>query len=142
MNQRQKIVELARSLVGVPYRHMGRDATGIDCLGVAIWIAEELGLPVPEVGDYSRVPSGRRMMLGFREHAIPIRLSEAEPGDFIHLAYSRQPQHVAILTGVDPWRVVHADSIVGRVTEHSLSNGWLARIRGTYRFPEAPGWQN
>lgn len=137
MSQRERIVELARSLVGVPYRHMGQDKTGMDCLGVAVWIARQIGIEVPHIGEYSRVPSGRRMILGFRQHAIPIRLSEALPGDFLHMAFTQQPQHVAIITSVNPWRVVHANSVDGKVVEHSLNTEWLSRVRGAYRFPES-----
>lgn len=136
MRQADKIISVARGLIGTQYRHMGRDRTGIDCLGVAIYVAKALGMDVPPTGDYSRNPSGRRMMLAFREHAIPIRVSEAEPGDFLHMAFQQLPQHVAIITESDPMTIVHADSVVGRVVEHPLSATWRARIRGAYRFPE------
>ena len=137
MSRAQRIVALARSQVGAPYRHLGRDAGGFDCLGLALWIAERLGLTVPPIPAYSRTPSGRYMAQQLRTHALPIRVSQAIPGDFYHMAFNRQPQHIAILVEQDPARIVHADGQRGRVVEHALSAAWQARIRAAYRFPVA-----
>lgn len=136
MNDGDEIVALARSIIGVPYRHMGRDTTGMDCLGVVLRVAELRGYELPVVGEYSRNPSGKRMARLLCKHAIQIRPNMARSGDFLHMAFGRHPQHLAIISSDDPTRIIHADSEVGRVVEHTLSDGWIDRVRGAYRFPD------
>ena len=124
------IVRTARRLLGVPYRHHGRDMRGVDCLGVLIWTARELGLDAPEY-DYTRNPSASRMRRLLDEHMQRIPLAEALRGDVLHAAYRAMPQHLLILTETD--RVLHADSHAGRVVEHVLGGPWPGRVRAAYR---------
>jgi cell wall-associated NlpC family hydrolase len=124
------IIATARRLLGVPYRHLGRDMHGVDCLGVLIWTARELGIDPPEY-DYTRNPSASRMRRLLGEHMHRIQITEAKPGDILHAAYRAMPQHLLILT--TPTRVLHADSESGRVVEHVFAGPWPGRIRGAYR---------
>lgn len=132
MYDRDTIVATARQLIGVRYRHRGCSLAGVDCLGVLLWTAQQLGVATPAV-DYTRNPSGRRMVRLLREYLQAIRPSEALPGDVLHLAYGPMPQHLAIVTA--PGRILHADSAVGHVVEHALVDPWPARVRGAYCLP-------
>ena len=134
MNDRGQIVTLAESQIGKPYRHMERGPQAFDCLGLLLWIAEQIGFELPHVEPYSRNPSGRRMALALQQYARSIRISAAGPGDFLHMAFNRQPQHLAVL--VAPSTIVHADSQRGRVVRHRLSGDWLEKVRAAYAFPE------
>lgn len=48
---------ILREVEGVPYRHLGRDCRGLDCLGHIYWVSRRLGLPFslpPEAESYPR----------------------------------------------------------------------------------------
>jgi cell wall-associated NlpC family hydrolase len=132
---RDEFVSLARDWVGVPYRHQGRSRTGVDCIGLAICVAHELRISDFDIDGYGRVPSGRMMARMMRDMLDPVSLADAAPGDLLHMAFSGQPQHIAIMSSADPDRIIHADANIGRVVEHGLDAVWRSRIRGVYRVP-------
>lgn len=135
MANRLDIVTEARKWVGVPYRHQGRSRTGVDCIGLAVLVVRDLGIMDYDVDGYSRVPSGRMMSRLLAEKCAAVAFSKVEPGDLLHMAFSGQPQHVAIVSNTGPARIIHADAVIGRVVEHTLSENWRNMIRGAYRIP-------
>lgn len=130
---RDAIVHEARAWLGVPYLHQGRTRHGIDCIGLLIKIAHSLGLSRFDIDGYSRLPSGRMMSRLMREHMSRLAISEALPGDVLHMSFGMQPQHVAIITKLHPVSVIHADSERGKVVEHVLDAQWMRHVRGVYR---------
>ena len=134
MDKRNEFVDIARQWIGVPYRHQGRTRQGVDCIGLAIACAQALGLPVYDVDGYSRAPSGGMMRRLLKAHTDPMALSDIEPGDLLHMAFNEQPQHLAIVSNLQPLRIIHADGLVGRVVEHGLDGQWRGRIRDAYRI--------
>lgn len=131
---RQALVDSARALLGVPFRHEGRSPTGVDCYGLLIVVGRANGLDVPIETGYGLRPSGRHMRDQLRAYCDPIGLAEAQPGDILHLKWGREPQHLAIVSDVDPLRILHADGIIGRVVEHGLTGDWRESVRGAYRI--------
>lgn len=129
------IVEESRKWLGVPYLHQGRTANGLDCIGLAVVVAHALEVSDYDIDGYSRVPSGHMMKRLLSEQMRPIPVEDARMGDFLHLAFSGQPQHIAIITKTNPVYIIHADSVFGKVVEHRLDDKWRARVRGAYRLP-------
>lgn len=121
----------ARAYLGVPYKHQGRNRRGLDCIGLMIRVGHDLGLSDFDIDGYARVPSGYKMAQQIAEVCERIPANTAQPGDMIHLAFQRQPQHLALLTDIG---MIHADNTRG-VVEHVLDAQWRARIRGWYRLP-------
>jgi len=130
--KRADIVTAARSFVGVPYRHQGRTKNGLDCVGLLIVIAHGLGISDFDVSGYARNPSGNMMRRVLRHHTIQIDLSEINHGDILHMAFGKQPQHIAIVSNDFPIRIIHADAVVGSVVEHGLDAEWRSKVRGAY----------
>lgn len=128
VTRRSDVVEHARTYLGVPYVHQGRTRHGLDCIGLVVRVAHDLGLSAYEISHYARVPSGRLMIRLLKENCQAIPPSTAQPGDLLHIAYGKQPQHLAIVTERG---MIHADSRHG-VVEHGLIPD---RIRGAYRLP-------
>ena len=128
------IVEAARGWLGVPYQHQGRTMAGVDCVGLGIAVAHQLGLSQYDITGYSRNPSGQRRRRLLREHCTPVDLAEIRAGDILHLRFGAEPQHLAVVTRTDPTYILHADSLAGRVVEHILDPGWRAMCRGAYRL--------
>lgn len=135
MIDRAEIVEHARSWLGTPWHHQARlKGVGADCVAVAIGTAKNFGF-VPDFVDdprYSRNPDGSmEQILEF--YLCRVAWPERLPGDVVHVAWSRIPQHVGILTERDT--LIHAYGHNG-VVETSLTGFLKSGVRGVYRFPE------
>jgi len=128
---RIEVVETARSYIGTRWRHQGRDRRGLDCVGLVLRVAHDLGLTDFDVSNYGRVPSNRMMERVLSEQCEKTTLAEIESGDILHLAFEKQPQHLAIVSDVG---IIHADNEYG-VIEHSINRTWRMRVRGCYRMP-------
>lgn len=128
---REIIVSTARGYLGVPYMHQGRTRHGLDCVGLVLMVAHDLNLSDFDIDHYSRVPSGRMMVRKINEQCSRLKLSEIKPGDLLHIAYEKQPQHLALVTDKG---MIHADNLRG-VVEHRLDDGWRLKVRGAYRLP-------
>ena len=138
------IVTAARQFEGAPYRHLGRSALGMDCLGLFLVAGWETGL-VPR--SYDRRDYGRRFedyrlieefeASGFFER-LP-RWEEARAGDAIlqkfHLRYPAS--HCLLVTKAEGgyWWAQHASSLGGaRVITQRV--GHHERCFAGFRFKE------
>lgn len=130
---KQKLVDIARQWLGTPFRHEGRSATGVDCYGLLIVVAQQAGIDVPIESGYGKRPSGAHMRSRLLQYADPVPITDIQAGDILHIKFNAQPQHLAIVSSVAPLRIIHADAIAGRVVEHGLSDEWRAKVRGCYR---------
>ena len=126
---RQKIIEEARKLIGVPFRHQGRDRRyGLDCVGVAVVVSKALGVYVHDRADYGRWPGGNNLLVhiknsGFKETTDP------QPGDLLVFIMKRFPQHVAIMTDKG---IIHAHENSKKVVEHGFTDKWKKRLYKAY----------
>lgn len=144
---RPEIVAAARRHLGTPWVHQGRTpGVGLDCLGLAIVVARELGF-VPadfDVNGYGRVPDGISLPAGLAEHLVQVPRSRMAPGDVVAVAFDADPQHVGIVV---PYRhgglaMVHAASRTGKVEETRLMFSNAMRFTGAYQFPGVEPWHS
>lgn len=138
MIAKELVVSTARDWVGVPFLHQGRSRNGVDCAGLVIAVANELGLDViagyVDRADYPRDPSNDNMMRLLRKHLSIVRSGEPQAGDVLHFSFRILPQHVAIYTGGDN-RMVHSfNSGKHQVIENGFVGPWPRRLRTIYRF--------
>ena len=103
---RDQIVAEARSWIGVPWRHQGRNRSGVDCVGLAIAVSRALGV-LPNHADkvgYSRLPT---LYLLVETAAVWMRkktgpdFDDRQPGDIVFLRPNDTyawPSHLGILT--------------------------------------------
>ena len=126
-----EVARRARSLVGTAYRPKGRDADGLDCVGVA---AFALALPAAEVPPaYARrtiVPDA--LNAGLRACGLRPRRDVA-PGDLLVFETGLQQLHLGIATG---GAFVHADAGLGRVVERPFPAPWP--LAGIWRLGRPP----
>ena len=136
---RQQIVAAARECLDTPFQHQGRiKGLFMDCAGLIIYPAHCCGLSDFDIIDYSPVPDGTTMGRILDEHLERIPFSEKRLADVFWMAFEKQPQHLAIITQLEPLYIIHADTYAsggGRVVEHRLDSVWQKRIRGVYRYP-------
>lgn len=131
-----EFVSIARSWLGVPFKHQGRSRHGVDCAGLLEVLLESAAI-LPE--DYSAPRSyGRRPNGELRKIVERYCRRSAGPaiaGSIVLVVWPREtePGHVALCTGPN---IIHAYARVGRVVENGYRGPW---IRNTHSVWLAPG---
>lgn len=130
------IITVARSALGIPFRHQGRSEAGLDCAGLLIYVAARLCVECVDVSGYSRRPSGGQLEEALENNVKRGTLERISPdqmqsGDFLMMRFGKDPQHLAILSGDN---IIHSYLQVGKVCEHRLDDVWRARIVRIYRL--------
>ena len=128
MATRADILRVARSWLGVPFAHQGRTRRGVDCVGLVVMVARELGISDYDFTRYERRPDGS-FLTHFRANATErARVADARPGDLMVLADSLYPCHVAI----------RAEQRGEPTLIHALAAPPYRRVCETLYAPDAP----
>ena len=111
---RSKVVGLAISLIGFPYKYGGTDIQGFDCSGFVSYVYGCYGLSIPRTAK--------------KQAKIKTRVAtrHARPGDLVVFKL-RSGWHTGILVGRDFF--VHSPSQGGRVRKESLNEFWTSRLK-------------
>lgn len=142
-SQSARVVAIARTWIGTPFRHQGRvKGVGVDCIGLAVGIARELGREVRDELDYGRTPEAARMMRAMSGHLAPVQVPAGarpgdvlEPGDVVLFNWRGSPTHIGVFTG---GAFVHAYEVEKRVVEMTATRALRRRVVAAWRLPEAP----
>lgn len=145
------MVHVARSFVGVPFRHRGRDRFGVDCGGLILAVLRELGLTDWEprgTKGYSDFEQLAVLEEGVKELFVlltkKVKAENVQPGDVLRFNVGirdRVPKHVGIATGEGS--VIHVlqfehnergRRVFGHVVERQLPPDWEQECVGHYRF--------
>lgn len=144
---RVQIVSAARSYLGVPHVHQGRNREcGLDCVGLLLAVAQDVGARWHDLDGYSRSGAKTADGMGYsllREHmaqSLEERpIEEAEPGDVLLFWIERTlvPHHVGIL--VDGGHFVHAAAGTskrrpGSVKDVRFGPRWASKLDSVWRF--------
>ena len=132
----EAFVAAARSYVGVPWRHLGRSRTGLDCIGLVLLAAREVGVELPDPAPYAREPQGTRLLEGILAHAE--RVSEILPGDVLLFRMGLYGGHVGIASMHPAWSVpacLHAYAPRRQVVEQPMDAELRAALIGAFRLP-------
>jgi cell wall-associated NlpC family hydrolase len=150
MTLAEQYVENCRTWLGVRFRHQGRNRNGVDCVGLVIMAAYEIGIATgaEKVSGYSRQPNQKDFdhwcgkfcdKLPYnRLHGLGRQL---EVGDLISFWIEDEgiPRHIAVYTGVDSQgrqRMIHSYAKENRgVVEMPIDPSyWKQRVSGLYRY--------
>jgi cell wall-associated NlpC family hydrolase len=135
-----RLVEAARTWLGVRYRHRGRSRVGVDCAGLP-WVAyRDCGIELPDYRLYGRTPHDD----GLVTHMVaalgePLAAGwQLQDGDVIVSRFVNDPHHVGIIAeanygGTLALNVIHADGQAGRVLEQRLTPDAIVRITHVFR---------
>ena len=133
MIARPAIVAAARSWLGTPFHHQGRvKGVGVDCAGLILGVAAELGIVLGDLKGYGRQPDGEELLLTCRRQGHEIAPRAALPGDVYLIALQGRPQHLAFATDRG---IIHALAQQRRVVEHRLDLYWAATIAAAFVLP-------
>lgn len=127
-----EFVRTARGYLGVPYRHQGRDRSGLDCGGLWICACRDMGLNIDnDLINYPTFPNFVDIASVIEAYADRIQFQQIQPGDVVLLRIAGRPQHFAIVTDMG---LLHVNQIDGRVVEHAFDKKWQRRYKQGYRF--------
>lgn len=130
-----RIVEVARSYLGVPYLHQGRSHNGMDCWGLLYAVGEEVEL-LPEdldvPADYGPM-ADQRMPETIEKYCVKTDAMEAGVVALIRWPGSQRAGHMGILTA-DP-HIIHSYSQVGKVVEHGFRGRWIKLLDSLWKLP-------
>jgi cell wall-associated NlpC family hydrolase len=100
-----QIIAEARTLIGLPYRHLGRGPFAVDCLGVLIHVLKASGLAPADFDftNYGRVTADYELEQHLDEADQLERLAtwhEAQPGDVLLQRFRKNlpASHLIIVT--------------------------------------------
>jgi cell wall-associated NlpC family hydrolase len=128
------VIEAARKYLEVPFHHQGRAReAGLDCIGLLVVVAEDLGIPVEDCAVYKRYPSPADLMKHLRAKLEEQPTYMAEVGDVLVFWWNKKDreQHVGFFTGRT---LIHTFAKAKRVTEEPFSDFWIQRWMHTFRL--------
>lgn len=140
--QRIGLIDASRTFLGTPYRHRGRNASGMDCAGAVVAGLASMGIAVRDRDAYSPQPDGSTLRAEMVAHfGCPVwrkgdPLEGLRPCDVVLLKWHRHPCHVALVTDYmgGGLALLHSWSDAGRVVEHRLGDPWVRRLVEGWRL--------
>lgn len=134
MTYAERFVIAARAELGTRYHHQGRvSGLGMDCLGLLVVAAKQIGVTFADASGYPRMPTGKSLMDVIKSNADVVE-GPMLAGDILVFSWSTEPQHVAIYLGEG--RMIHSYLSARKVVEHDFEASWAEKLRGVYR----PRW--
>ncbi len=114
-NLRGKMVTLAKSLQGLPYRYGGEELDGFDCSGFVFYVYDCFGVKIPRTAKQQAKMKRR------------IKFKHARPADILIFKIRRR-YHTAIYIGDKSF--IHAPNKKDFVREERLNKYWRKRLKG------------
>lgn len=123
--KREDIIKAARTYVGSPWIHQGRNFSGIDCVGLYIGVGKAFNYPLQDFdGAYKRRPEGTLLLERMRLYNDEIEIGEY--GDIVLIRFPRDeyPQHLGFLANNG-----HTNTII-----HAINNtGFSGTVEEPYK---------
>ena len=134
--------EYAMQYIGVPFLHMGRSPTGLDCVGLLILTARACGWEPIDQKYYGSAPS-KRSGIDRLEDYLQQNLGEAvtrtmQPNDVLlmRLRHTALSSHVAMVAPhPEGLGMIHTYGEIGRVAYHRIDAYRERQIVGVYPWP-------
>jgi len=130
------VIRSARGWLGTRFHHQGRrKGVGVDCIGLVVGVARELGLEVDDRVNYPREPHDGELQAELEKYLLK---SELKAGCVALFRLEKEPQHVGIVSDYNGagLGLIHAYMQARKVVEHNLDASWRAKIVAVYGFPQ------
>jgi probable lipoprotein NlpC len=123
----EKVVDVARSFTGTPYKYGGTTRNGMDCSGLLMNSFKAINIDLPRSSsDQSKI--GKE-----------VEMRDLAPGDLVFFATGKKKKqitHVGLVTevkGKDNVKFIHASSSLGVVVTNIYAEYYQKRFRGARR---------
>ena len=111
----ERVVAAAKALIGVPWKHLGRDERGLDCVGLLVVSVRAAGVQVEDFVGYGRHSTDHSMLNRLLALGARVPVAESwQAGDVLVFTDARYPGHCGLYAG--DGQVVHCSAIRRRVT--------------------------
>ncbi|MEK6733598.1 MAG: hypothetical protein AABY27_00620 [Pseudomonadota bacterium] len=135
------VINEARKWLGTRYKHQGRvrkgsdNAGGCDCLGLILGLGIKTkaneNLNIYDIKNYPKYLTSNFLLDELDKHLI--RVDELEPGNIILIRINNWPQHLALVTGINPnITIIHSYAQARKVVEQHLPKIWEENIVAIY----------
>lgn len=140
MIARAYIVDVARTYLGVRWKHQGQTRNGVDCLGLIGCVAADAGIDNAWLTDesaefkgYGRQPDAERIAAGCARYFDPVH---GVPGlaDVLLMRFDSEPMHFGLVSAINPNYMIHAHAFARKVVENRIDDVWRSRIVRAYSF--------
>lgn len=142
---KEYVVSAAHEWLGTRFKHQGRikindtDKGGCDCLGLIIGlnIKSKYGdnLKIFDQLNYPRLITSNILLERFNLLLDQVEHNEISPGDILLIKINNWPQHLAIVTSINPYiTIIHSYLQARRVVKQYLTKEWKENIVAVYRF--------
>jgi probable lipoprotein NlpC len=136
--EQKQIEALIKKYSGIPYKHAGRDLTGLDCLGLVHFFYKDCGIDLPD-GDGREYPPNwtkedpERYLRGIMAIGKAVPVDELKPLDFVYFRMGRNITHGAVMVNSD-----HFIHVLQHMVVHvsPLDRVWKRRLAGARRLNE------
>ena len=130
-----QFVDAARSYLGVRWHHLGRSKEGIDCIGLLMCAAADVGLNhglTPPI--YAKGTRGFDIVNQIASISDEVALTQTRDGDILVFALGLYPAHMGIRSTKDGLpAVIHARADRRKVIEELMAHDVQATLRRVYR---------
>jgi cell wall-associated NlpC family hydrolase len=137
-------VRKARTWLGVPFLHQGRSReSGVDCLGLLVMVADDLGLRFGEQSpgethtlNYTKLPDTQALAAGLAHFLSRVDDGVMRVSDVVLMCLEGRAQHVGLLSDYahGGLGLIHAYAPARAVVEHRLDAHWQKKICAIFRF--------
>ncbi len=124
-------VSLLKELIGVPYKPMGRDLSGIDRYGLCLYIYRRMGITLPDYIQYDDTEiETNNLIMREMEATIPNeKLEKPEVGCIIEFNIFGVPSHIGVGRGTDDLNIGGLGQLLG---ENFANNGRIIDNKNFY----------
>lgn len=128
---RQQVINEARQWLGTRFKHQGRlKQIGVDCAGLIVGTAQNCGYKnVEDIKDYGHSPDSFTFVNKVKEQMEQIEFKDIKVADVMFFAFETEPQHVSIVTSINPLKMIHSFSVARKVVEHDVDEVWINRFK-------------
>lgn len=142
-----ELVRQARCYVGTRFAPGGRSEFGMDCAGLILRVAEDVGLATPAVPNYHAAFDSGCVAAYLEPFCDRVDLYEPvtfylgrhlQPGDFLLFSLAKGVQHLGIATAEGTFIHAWDSPSVKNVVETPLDGWWQRRLRSVWRFRGLP----
>ena len=144
----QKIIRVARSWIGTPYRHQASvKGKGCDCLGLlrGVWrevIGEEPEVVPSYTADWSETGREERLWAVAIRNLDVATIDTAKGGQVVlfRMRAGYVAKHLGVLAGSNAEYATVIHAYTGRgVIETPLTDAWVRKIVAQFQFPARRG---
>lgn len=131
---------------GTKWRHIGRSERALDCAGLLLFVAHDLGCSTvkDKLDNYRRTPEGEKFVAHLMGQFVLPPVPVEKPGSIVVLRHGTSPCHCGILgMKYGSLTLIHSSAERGGVCEEAWDNGsptaWRRTLRCILDFPGVEG---